>query len=192
MEGDGNTDKGAKLEWSTVKDGILYLGSFGKEYVNKGKITGQKALWVTMIDAQRRVLHVDWTRQYTGELRIDCCHYIITAALSPSCHMYRTTTPRSPSLSPPPLPSPPYHSHAQSLRGRVPWLSNPRGRCMERGAQAVGLPTSAGQRHCILARGRRETRVSDGLHPHPPRHHRPHRRPGPRAGPVADAAPPTE
>jgi hypothetical protein len=51
---------------ATSLSSILYLGSFGKEYVNKGHITGEKALWVTKIDAQRRVRHVDWTRQYTG------------------------------------------------------------------------------------------------------------------------------
>lgn len=31
-EGDGDTDKGMKWEWSTVKDGLLYIGSMGKEY----------------------------------------------------------------------------------------------------------------------------------------------------------------
>ena len=31
-EGEGDTDKGMKWEWSTVKDGLLYIGSMGKEY----------------------------------------------------------------------------------------------------------------------------------------------------------------
>lgn len=31
-EGEGDTDKGMKWEWSTVKDGLLYMGSMGKEY----------------------------------------------------------------------------------------------------------------------------------------------------------------
>jgi len=34
-EGEGDTDKGMKWEWSTVKDGLLYIGSMGKEYTNK-------------------------------------------------------------------------------------------------------------------------------------------------------------
>jgi soluble calcium-activated nucleotidase 1 len=34
MEGNGLTNKGFKIEWSTVKDGLLYVGSFGKEYTN--------------------------------------------------------------------------------------------------------------------------------------------------------------
>ena len=33
-EGEGDTDKGMKWEWSTVKDGLLYIGSMGKEYTN--------------------------------------------------------------------------------------------------------------------------------------------------------------
>lgn len=31
-EGEGDTDKGMKWEWSTVKDGLLYIGSMGKEF----------------------------------------------------------------------------------------------------------------------------------------------------------------
>lgn len=31
-EGEGDTDKGMKWEWSTTKDGLLYIGSMGKEY----------------------------------------------------------------------------------------------------------------------------------------------------------------
>jgi hypothetical protein len=31
-----STDKGMKLEWATVKDGRLVLGSFGKEYTAPG------------------------------------------------------------------------------------------------------------------------------------------------------------
>ena len=31
-EGEGDTDKGMKWEWSTTKDGVLYMGSMGKEY----------------------------------------------------------------------------------------------------------------------------------------------------------------
>jgi soluble calcium-activated nucleotidase 1 len=34
-EGEGDTDKGMKWEWSTVKDGLLYIGSMGKEYTNR-------------------------------------------------------------------------------------------------------------------------------------------------------------
>lgn len=30
MDGNGRTSKGFKIEWMTVKDGILYVGSMGK------------------------------------------------------------------------------------------------------------------------------------------------------------------
>jgi len=33
--GDGNVDKGFKCEWMTVKDGLLYVGSTGKEWTNE-------------------------------------------------------------------------------------------------------------------------------------------------------------
>lgn len=33
-EGSGDTDKGMKWEWASVKDGGLYMGSMGKEYTN--------------------------------------------------------------------------------------------------------------------------------------------------------------
>jgi soluble calcium-activated nucleotidase 1 len=32
MEGDGNNQKGFKCEWATVKNDLLYIGSFGKEW----------------------------------------------------------------------------------------------------------------------------------------------------------------
>jgi soluble calcium-activated nucleotidase 1 len=34
MDGDGDSAKGFKCEWGTVKDNLLYIGSFGKEYTN--------------------------------------------------------------------------------------------------------------------------------------------------------------
>ena len=45
-EGEGDTDKGMKWEWSTVKDGLLYMGSMGKEYTNKdGSIANVSSSW---------------------------------------------------------------------------------------------------------------------------------------------------
>jgi soluble calcium-activated nucleotidase 1 len=34
MDGNGENSKGFKCEWGTVKDGLLYIGSFGKEFTN--------------------------------------------------------------------------------------------------------------------------------------------------------------
>lgn len=50
MEGDGNTDKGLKGEWATVKDGNLIISSFGKEYANAdGTIRNWNNNWIAEI-----------------------------------------------------------------------------------------------------------------------------------------------
>ena len=65
MEGDGLQQKGQKTEWATVKDNILYVGSFGKEYVNQdGSIKNRWNLWVSTIDENGNVGHEDWTQKY--------------------------------------------------------------------------------------------------------------------------------
>lgn len=65
MEGDGMTDKGMKHEWATVKDGKMYLGSFGKEFTNKdGQVINTNNLWVTTVDEEGHVGRQDWTEHY--------------------------------------------------------------------------------------------------------------------------------
>jgi soluble calcium-activated nucleotidase 1 len=66
MEGNGEVnDKGLKVEWSTVKDGVLYVGSFGKEYTNsKGETLHKNNLWVKTLSKDGIVHHVDWTENY--------------------------------------------------------------------------------------------------------------------------------
>ena len=67
MEGDGNAAKGQKTEWATVKDDVLYTGSFGKEYVGAdGGITSLNNLWVSTVDAQGTISHEDWTDEYNA------------------------------------------------------------------------------------------------------------------------------
>ena len=64
-EGDGSTPKGQKSEWATVKDGKLFVGSFGKEYTNNdGSIKNRWNMWAKTIDASGKVTHVDWTPYY--------------------------------------------------------------------------------------------------------------------------------
>lgn len=64
-EGDGNTDKGMKIEWATVKDGLLYVGSFGKEYTNnKGEISSLNNMWIVTIDKTGHYEFHDWTNNY--------------------------------------------------------------------------------------------------------------------------------
>ena len=68
-EGDGNTDKGFKIEWATVKDGVMYVGSFGKEYTsNSGAILHANNLWVVQVTKDGRYSHVDWSPYY-GKMR---------------------------------------------------------------------------------------------------------------------------
>jgi len=64
-EGDGDTDKGMKWEWATVKDDELYLGSMGKEYTNQdGSVANTNNLWIAVLNARGEMRRVDWVRQF--------------------------------------------------------------------------------------------------------------------------------
>ena len=59
MEGDGETEKGFKTEWVTVKDNKLIVASFGKEYANAdGTIKNFNNNWVAIIDSEGRCVSV--------------------------------------------------------------------------------------------------------------------------------------
>ena len=85
MEGNGETSKGEKIEWATVKDGSLYVGSFGKEYTNNdGSSRTRNNLWISVIDAKGNVKHIDWTETYNKirkKLHAAFPGYIITEAI---------------------------------------------------------------------------------------------------------------
>lgn len=64
-EGDGDTDKGMKWEWATVKDGKLYIGSMGKEYTDReGNIVNTNNLWIATVDEDGNVQRIDWRDNY--------------------------------------------------------------------------------------------------------------------------------
>jgi len=64
-EGTGETDKGMKWEWSTVKDGELYIGSMGKEYTRQdGSIVNRHNLWIAILNNRGELRRIDWTKQY--------------------------------------------------------------------------------------------------------------------------------
>ena len=64
-EGDGTQAKGQKTEWATIKDGRLYVGSFGKEYILPGNVVKNRwNLWIKIIEPNGYVHHVDWTDKY--------------------------------------------------------------------------------------------------------------------------------
>ena len=64
MDGNGQTNKGFKCEWSTVKDGILYVGSTGKEWTRDGVVLNNNPQWIKNIDAHGKITHVDWSTPY--------------------------------------------------------------------------------------------------------------------------------
>jgi soluble calcium-activated nucleotidase 1 len=67
MDGNGRIDKGLKIEWATVKDDHLYVGSTGKEWTTpKGEFVNNNPQWVARIDAEGRIDRLDWSNHYTA------------------------------------------------------------------------------------------------------------------------------
>lgn len=66
MEGKGDiNDKGLKIEWATVKDNLLHVGSFGKEFTNnKGEVVHTNNLWVVTYNREGVATHHDWKGNY--------------------------------------------------------------------------------------------------------------------------------
>jgi soluble calcium-activated nucleotidase 1 len=64
-EGDGDTDKGMKWEWATVKGDDLYMGSMGKEYTNPdGSIANRNNLWIGVLTKTGELKRKDWTKEF--------------------------------------------------------------------------------------------------------------------------------
>lgn len=56
MEGDGKNAKGFKSEWATVKDGMLYVGSMGKEWTTaEGKFENYNPMYIKSVTPQGEV-----------------------------------------------------------------------------------------------------------------------------------------
>jgi len=65
-EGDGDTDKGMKWEWATIKDGELILGSMGKEFTNPdGSIDNTNNLWVAVLNDRGELRRDDWEDKFS-------------------------------------------------------------------------------------------------------------------------------
>lgn len=90
-EGDGDTDKGMKWEWATVKDNDLYMGSMGKEYTNPdGSVANTNNLWIAVLTARGELIRKDWTKEYNAvrdALGASRPGYIINEAVLWSPHM---------------------------------------------------------------------------------------------------------
>lgn len=64
-EGAGDTDKGMKWEWATVKQNHLYIGSMGKEYTRKdGSVTNRNNMWIAVVDSNGTFQRMNWMPVY--------------------------------------------------------------------------------------------------------------------------------
>lgn len=64
-DGDGNSEKGFKSEWATVRDGLLYVGGLGKEWTTStGELINHNPQWIKTIDPEGHVNNYDWTNNY--------------------------------------------------------------------------------------------------------------------------------
>lgn len=64
-EGDGDTDKGMKWEWATIKNNELILGSMGKEFTNSaGEIENTNNLWVAVLNERGELRREDWKSKF--------------------------------------------------------------------------------------------------------------------------------
>jgi soluble calcium-activated nucleotidase 1 len=83
-EGNGETDKGMKWEWSTVKDGEMYMGSMGKEYTRQdGSVKNRNNLWIGILNNRGELSRKDWTNEYgvvRKALKADAPGYMIIEA----------------------------------------------------------------------------------------------------------------
>jgi len=90
-EGPGDTDKGMKWEWATVKDGDLYMGSMGKEYTNPdGSIANTNNMWVSRYTKKGELMREDWTDKYNfvrNRLGAENPGYVINEAILWSDHL---------------------------------------------------------------------------------------------------------
>lgn len=90
-EGSGDTDKGMKWEWATIKNGELYLGSMGKEYTNPdGSIANTNNLWISILSPRGELRRVDWSEKYNivrKALGAGAPGYCIHEAILWSSHM---------------------------------------------------------------------------------------------------------
>eukprot|EP01098_Paradermamoeba_levis_P008514 TRINITY_DN3529_c0_g3_i1.p1 TRINITY_DN3529_c0_g3~~TRINITY_DN3529_c0_g3_i1.p1 ORF type:complete len:401 (-),score=128.82 TRINITY_DN3529_c0_g3_i1:89-1111(-) len=85
MEGDGQTSKGHKCEWLTVKGNVLFLGSTGKEWTEAGKVINQNPMWIKKMEVNGRVSHHDWSHVYhklRKELDMQYPGYVLHEAVS--------------------------------------------------------------------------------------------------------------
>lgn len=64
-EGDGETDKGMKWEWATVKNNELVMGSMGKAFTDQqGNIVNRNNLYVSFLNSRGELRRENWSNHY--------------------------------------------------------------------------------------------------------------------------------
>ena len=64
-EGDGETDKGMKWEWATVKNNELYMGSMGKAFTAAdGTVMNRNNLYVAVLNSRGELRRENWANHY--------------------------------------------------------------------------------------------------------------------------------
>jgi len=64
-DGPGDTAKGFKAEWMTVRNQLLYVGGLGKEWTTTaGEFMNNHPMYIKVISPSGEVQHVDWTENY--------------------------------------------------------------------------------------------------------------------------------
>lgn len=65
LDDDGNSTLPCKAEWMAVKDGSLYVGGHGKEWVDAGVVRGRGSEWVRVLGLDGSLRYEDWHDRYT-------------------------------------------------------------------------------------------------------------------------------
>ena len=69
-DGSGESAKGFKCEWMTVKDQMLYVGGFGKEWTSTtGELINFDPQWIKVISVNGVIRHVDWRQQFLSLIK---------------------------------------------------------------------------------------------------------------------------
>jgi len=64
-DGGGDSTKGFKGEWSTVKGNTMVVGGLGKEWTtSQGDVINHDPMWVKEVGMDGAVKHVDWRERY--------------------------------------------------------------------------------------------------------------------------------
>ncbi|XP_034830566.1 apyrase [Maniola hyperantus] len=64
-DGNGHNEKGFKIEWATIKDKVLYVGSMGKEWTTAGgDFESFDPMWIKAVNMHGEVQHISWVHEF--------------------------------------------------------------------------------------------------------------------------------